>query len=357
MCSLTGNYAMLLMLPMGKTTQVAADRAHDLTKTVLPMEMARGVFMRNPPSLQALKLMHLMIATAGGRMADDARHEIRLSSIRAIEGMKNHDRSSLTPLFEELRACTIRTGDPEDDAQRVEIGGLLDHAILDRRDPVSGDVLMSWYFGRMFRQMAETSNHWAILDRQTVFHLGSRYSMLLFQHIASLVPLEHISYRTFTIAQLRALLGVPEGKMERFSNLNQRALLPAIAEINHLSRLKLTATPNKIGRTVASVTISWTEKAPDKKAEAKAELNRPKAGREARRAGTVEQVEPIASGGDFPASGSIEYSKWAEIARDCLPLPRPDLDHVATVYRQWTTQRGIARSEGGWRGFCRTWKG
>ena len=53
---------------MGKTIEVAADRAYDQTKTVLPAEVAQGVYMQNAPSLRALKLMHLMIATAGGRM-------------------------------------------------------------------------------------------------------------------------------------------------------------------------------------------------------------------------------------------------------------------------------------------------
>ena len=66
------------MSPMGKTIEVAADRAFDQTKTVLPAEVARGVYMRNAPSLQALKLMHLMIASAGGRMADEVEHRIRL---------------------------------------------------------------------------------------------------------------------------------------------------------------------------------------------------------------------------------------------------------------------------------------
>jgi hypothetical protein len=66
---------------MGRTIQIAADRAFDQTKTVLPAEVARGVYMRNAPSLQALKLMHLMIATAGGRMAEEVQHDIRLSDI------------------------------------------------------------------------------------------------------------------------------------------------------------------------------------------------------------------------------------------------------------------------------------
>ena len=62
------------MLPMAKTMQVASDRAHDHSKTVLPVEVARGIYIENPPSAQALKLMHLLIATAGGRMADEVQH-------------------------------------------------------------------------------------------------------------------------------------------------------------------------------------------------------------------------------------------------------------------------------------------
>ncbi|MFD2679135.1 hypothetical protein ACFSX7_18685 [Camelimonas lactis] len=49
---------LFTFVAMGKTTQVAADRAFDQTKTVLPAEVARGVYMQNPPSLRALKLMH-----------------------------------------------------------------------------------------------------------------------------------------------------------------------------------------------------------------------------------------------------------------------------------------------------------
>ena len=240
---------------MGKTTQVAADRAFDQTKTVIPAEVARGVYMRNAPSLSALKLMHLMIGTAGGRMGDEAQHEIRLSDIRKIDGMDNHSRASLTPLFEELRAVVIREGNPDNDEDRVVVGGLLDHAVLNRKDPVSGDTLLSWFFGRSFIEMAEKSNHWAILDRQTVFHLGSKYSVLLFQHIASLVNLDRIEAKTFTVSDLRAVLGIPANRIKRFANLKKDVLDLAISEINQLSRLNLTATPNKIGRTVASVTI------------------------------------------------------------------------------------------------------
>ena len=325
---------------MGKTIEVAADRAYDQTKTVLPAEVARGVHMQNVPSLRALKLMHLMIGTAGGRMAQPVRHEIRLSDIRKIDGMAHHDRASLTPLFEELRAVVIREGNPDIDTDRVVVGGLLDQAVLDRKDPVSGDTLLSWFFGRSFLDMAEQSNHWAILDRQAVFHLTSKYSVLLFQHISSLTNLKHITSKRFSVPELRAVFGVPEGHSARFSNFKQNIILPAISEINSdLTRLHLTATYHKIGRTVAEVEIAWEEEAD--LAKVKAELDRPKVGRKARRDGTAEA--PVL---EFPASGSVKDTQpWDRIARDNAPpidgRHVPDLRVLADTFRKWCAEKSI----------------
>lgn len=310
---------------------MAADRAFDQTKTVLPAEVARGVYMTNAPSLAALKLMHLMIATAGGRMADDVRHEMRLADIRKIDGMDNHTRASLTPLFGELAAAVLTHDDPA--KMVVTIGGFLDEARIDYRNEVSGDLLVTWTFRSTFRRMAAESNHWAILDRQTVFHLGSKYSVLLFQHIASLVNLNRMSAKTFTVPEMRALLGVSEGKLARFADLNKWALKSAIEEINQLSRLTLTATPNKIGRTVASVTIAWQVK--DDPTTAKRELQGHSAGRKARRDGTVETAA-IA----FPATGGISYSpRWLELkhAAGC----NKDNGLIAADFRRFCDAKGI----------------
>ena len=318
---------------MTKTTQIAADRAHDDTKTVLPAEVARGVYIENPPGAEALKLMHLLIGKAGGRMAEDVRHELRLADIKKIDGMRNHSRATLRKLFIELAGAVIVFDDTE--AQCEIIGGFLDRAKLDYRHEVSDDLLVAWWFGGAFREMAEKSCHWAIMDRQTVFALSSKYSILLFQHVASLVNLNHVTSKTFTVAELRAILGVPDSKLDRFSNLNTWALKPAIAEINQISRLTLTATPNKIGRTVASVTIAWEEKPLEGKREAKAELDRPKVGRKVRRDGTAETEART-----FPETGSITYSPhWLELKRaaGC----NRDNDLIASDFRRFCRERGI----------------
>lgn len=324
---------------MGKTIQVAADREFDQTKTVVPAEVARGIYIENPPGAQALKLMHLLISIAAGRMADDTQHELRMADLKAIEGMRNHDRASLRALFIELRGAVIAY---DRTAEKSEIiGGFLDEAVIDYRHELTGDLLVKWWFGRTFRRIAEESNHWAILDRQTVFALSSKYAILLFQHVASLANMDRKDSKTFTVPELRALLGVPAGKLDRFSNLNTWALKPAIAEINQISRLDLKVTPQKIGRTVATVEISWAVKGGGAKAMAACELKGHRTGRKARRDGTAETVAAAPTA--FPETGGIAYSPlWKDIKRaaGC----NVDDSKIASDFRRFLAERNISRS-------------
>ena len=315
---------------MGKTTEVAADRARDDAKTVLPAEVARGVYIANPPGPEALKLMHLLIGAAGGRMAEDVQHELRLAEIKKIDGMRNHTRATLRELFIKLAGTVMVFDDTE--ARCEIIGGFLDRAKLDYRQEVSEDLLVTWWFGGAFRSMAEKSCHWAIMDRQTIFALRSKYSILLFQHIASLVNLKHTNSKTFTVPELRSMFGISEGKSKRFSDLKRNIIKAAIAEINQLSRLTLTATSNKIGRTVASVTIAWAIN-PDP-TEVKRELDRSNIGRKVRLQGTGQT--PIAA---FPAAGSIRFlDPWDRLARENC-----NWDHgkIADAFRSWCQERKI----------------
>lgn len=343
---------------MTKTTQVAADRAHDQTKTVLPAEVARGVYMQHAPSLSALKLMHLMIGTAAGRMADDTRHEFRLSAIRKIEGMDNLTRKSVVPLFAELRASTLINDDPS--AMRTVIGGLLDEAVVDYRHEVSGDTLITWTFGSTFRRMAAKSNHWAILDRQTVFHLTSKYSVLLFQHISSLTNLKHTNSKIFTIPDLRAMFGVPDAKHKRFAELNRWTIQPAIAEISQLSRLTLTATFHKVGRTVANVEIAWEVK-PDP-TETKRELDRPKVGRKARRDGKIEMLAPPFPNSGGLAKGASIDAHWRALFEANVTRIQgghlPDSKLVCDAFRKVRGDKlDDTTTEKHFVNFCKAWRG
>lgn len=159
--------------------------------------------------------------------------------------MRNHDRATLRALFIELRGAVIAYDKSEEKAEII--GGFLDKATIDYRDEANGHLLVKWWFGRVFFVKSRKSRTIGLFLIARQFALSSKYAILLFQHVASLANLDRISSKTFTIPELRALLGVPAGKLDRFSNLNTWALKPAIAEINQLSRMNLTVTPKKPG--------------------------------------------------------------------------------------------------------------
>ena len=314
--------------------------------------------MHHAPSLRALKLMHLMIAKAGGRMAEPVQHEIRLSEINSIDGMAHHDQESIKPLFLELTTAAMVYDEPE--KKHYSIGTLLDKAVVNYRHAVAGDILVSWYFGRLFMEMAERSNHWAILDRQTVFHLQSKYSVLLFQYFASMQNLKHKTGEVFTVDQLRSLLGIGGGKITRFSTLNQRVLQPAIAEINQLSRFTLKATLCKTGRTVTSVEISWEPK-PDT-TKIKRELDASKMGRKTRRNGNDEIIVlPFPTSGGLSATAKIDQH-WRGLFESNINRIQgnhlPDSKMVCDTFRKVRGDKlGASDTERYFVNFCKKWRG
>lgn len=62
----------------------------------------------------------------------------------------------------------------------------------------------------------------------------------------------------------------------------------------------------------------------------------------------------------FPSSGSISYSRWADIVRENAPKPTPDIDMVADNFRRWARGRNIDLTspniERTLVGFCKKWR-
>ncbi len=333
---------------MGQTIIVAADREAKSDSTILPRELARGVYIERAPSAQGLKLLLLLIGQAGGRMADDTQHTLRVADLKAISGITNHTRESLRALFVELRGAVLVY---EDSVTRDEvIGGFVDDMRVSGLHDEGGDLYIKWWFGRTFRRIAAESDHWAIIDRQTAFALRSKFAILLFQHVSSLVNLNHVSSKIFALDELRAILGVEANKLTRWADLRRFALEPAVSEISQLSRFVLTVTPQKVGRHVASVVLSWRSK--DDLNGTRRELGSSKVGRKARRDGSAETVVQAEAMPPFPKTGGLTYSpKWKDLLHSAwsdMDRPHadlPDSSLVADRVRRVAKEQGISPND------------
>lgn len=347
---------------MIKTTQIAKDREFGDEKTVLPAEIARGVHIENAPSLAGLKLMHLLIAKAGGKMADDAYHHVKMADIKRIEGMRKPSRYSLEPLFQELGSTLIVFDDVE--AKKVTMGSLIDISEIDYSEEENGALSIAWRFGTQFRKMAEKSCHWAIIDRQTIFSLRSKYSLLLFQHISSFVKMKHMKSKEFKTSEFRKILGIEKGKLKQFTHFRERAIESAISEINSISRLNLRAEYVRSGRSVVKIVIHWEEKDFEEKKAIKRELDGSSVGRSARLNGTAER---LIFAHPFPASGGYTYDRfWYDLAKtiwtDAGRTSRefPDTATVASFVRKKADEQGIEldnpKIEGLFKNVVKNWR-
>ena len=321
---------------------------------VLDLRFAYGKKARSL-SLRASKLLHLLVQIAGVDACADKVHKIAIAEL-------NFPHLSLDDFIDtcrELIATTVRMDIDVKGKKAVKVGPLLSDVERDI-DEAAGEL--RFQLSPVMRLVLARSNHWAALSRQATLAFESRYSLRLYEILSLRKGLDHKHEEVFTIEDLRARLGVPVGKLDRWQDIKRVALEPAIAEVNHLTGLTVRYLPIKQSRSVVSVKLVWGEKgATDRKA-VKRELDGHKAGRKARRDGVVETVVsgavalPAPELSRFP-SGKIGFSEWRKVALQELPHPQRDTDLVANEFRAWAASKSLsldsANIEKVFRGFCR----
>lgn len=133
------------------------------------------------------------------------------------------------------------------------------------------------------------SHTWARLKSEIMYLLRSKYSIRLYEMIERRINL-NVQSESFTVDQLRSLLGVPRNKLGRFADFNKYALKPALAEINQLTDYSVSVAVRKRGRLVHELVLMWFKKEPEAVKLAAVERQRSRVGRTARQRDTVEII-------------------------------------------------------------------
>lgn len=157
-------------------------------------------------------------------------------------------------------------------------------------EPVRKSGLVYYKFPQALRVLIMNSTAFARLQKAVMFQLSSKYSLALYEMIQQRGNLDHKWSEAFTIAQLRGLLGVPDGKLKEYKNFKARCLLPAVQEVDFLSEYRLHFLQHKTGKFVTSITLHWYKKSITELKEAFKEMKASRTGREARMRQEVEKV-------------------------------------------------------------------
>lgn len=137
--------------------------------------------------------------------------------------------------------------------------------------------------------MLKDSTIFAKLDLEVMKSFSSKYAYSLYEAISKRARMRKFM-EYLSVQDLREMLGVEDGKLTTYRNLNVRAIQPAFSEVNALTDYTVSILPKKKGRKFVGFTIGWNMKDKAGKIEATKERGRPKVGRQARIGGQGDTV-------------------------------------------------------------------
>ncbi|MFT4117922.1 replication initiation protein [Bradyrhizobium sp.] len=228
-------------------------------------------------------LYNQLLANAWNNIRDVAVHKVLKASLRG-----SHDSNDrLEEAFDTLMGAwaKIRARDP--------ISGTWStfrvHLLGTNKEEERKDGYFYYTFPADLLAVITQSKAWATIKSHIMYSLRSKYSIRLYEMIERRIGMAKQS-EEFTVDELRGMLGVPEGKLERFADFNKYCLKPALQEVNFLSDFVVDIGVVKRGRAVEKLFVTWLRKDPDEMRNAFDEREKSRVGRHARSRGRIDVI-------------------------------------------------------------------
>ena len=241
-------------------------------------------------TLHDRRVLNLLYENAGQRICDDIDHIVPIAALRGSHKGGERVKDSVLALMRTVVEVPVtgRNGQPA--TKLVPL--LSDTTVSDDDDDPTGEVVYS--FSKGMRAIIKNSTHWGRVRGTVMFAFTSKYSLALYELISLRINLKHKWQEEFTVSDLRALLGVPDGKLERTPDLLRYCVQAAELEVNGLADFGVKIEEMRRGGNVrgklTGFRLSWWRKDVPALKEAFTELQQAKVGRLARLRGQVEAV-------------------------------------------------------------------
>lgn len=285
---------------------------------IKPRELI-GLEEMNGWTLYEMRVFDLLLANAWDKQLEDPNAEftIKLSELRGLHG--GNDR--IKPALETLQRSLVRVRLPNGMTRSVQYLGATD--MDDEERPLG---TLTYDFHKKLVEIVRKSDIYARMEQKVQAAFTSKYAYALYEHVAARIEMRKQSTE-LSVTALRGWLGVEASKLQKWGNLNDNAIKIAVREVNALSPYHVEITPQKKGRKITSVVVSWAKKSPYSESEqlAAVEVNRVKTGRRARITGTVETIAAT----QLPTLTDREIQKGYDAA---APICRIDKQ---AAYRDW----------------------
>ncbi len=254
----------------------------NMGRIIKPRELV-DIIELTPLNRNETILYNQLLAHAWNNIRTTPVHKVLKASLRGTH--ESNDR--LHDAFDRLMGAwaKIRARDP----QTGEMATFRVHLLGTNKEEDKDDGYFYYTFPPDLLAVISQSKAWATIKSHIMYALRSKYSIRLYEMVERRIGLTK-QYEQFTIEEFRALLGVPEGKLDRYADFNKHCLKPALDEVNHLTDFVVEVMAIKKGRAVEKLQLSWFKKSPAEMRAAFDEREKSRVGRQVRWRGSVDVI-------------------------------------------------------------------
>ena len=235
-----------------------------------------------PLTLADRRIYNLLLENAWDDIDKPVVHTIGKTRLRGSHNSNDRIGQSIERLMAAIVKVKV-TREGESVIERVQLlGGNVEYE--------TPDGMLHYEIPARLRRIIKDSTIFARLQKEVMFALSSKYSLTLYEMVQKRGNLTYRSSEEFSITDIRGILGVPKGKLTTWSNLYNRAIVPAVEEVNQLSDHLVEIEPLKTGRKVTHIRLKWWKKDATSLQGVARELDGPRVGRRARLEGRVDEV-------------------------------------------------------------------
>lgn len=240
-------------------------------------------------SLNDRRCWNALIANAFGPDMRDEERDFRIDLSLLRQGHNGNERVEDT--IEKLMKTVARCRMPNGSVTRFQLlGG------NNMGDPMRPRGELTYSFDKRLIEAVRDSISFGKLEIAVMAAFNSKYALALYEHVSRRINLRHVFSEEYTVAEFREILDVQPTQLKAFGNFKQRAIAPALTEVNQWAPFRLTISYKKTGQRVTSIVVNWCWKDREGRAAAREELEKCKVGRKIRAENLKETVVILHAG-------------------------------------------------------------
>jgi len=202
----------------------------------------------NKLTLLERKIANALLFNAYDSLKTASEHRIHVSDLAKLIGYNSNDHKTIKKSLMSLMSTVLEWNILDQDPKGNKNAWVASTMLADAK--IEGPLCTYSYSNRM-RELCHHPEFYGRLNIKELSSFKSTYGIALYENCVRYKNIPQTPW--FDLSIFRKLMGVEDGKYEKFRDLNSRVISPAIKEVNAYSTVQVKPEFEKAGRVVSRI--------------------------------------------------------------------------------------------------------